>query len=122
MIHTRLAQMHAIHSPAARDRRRRGEQHDQPPRPRDPHQPPRQAPARAGRQAVVPQHDAAARRQMRRQPLDRHAEPLVAEQPGARKRRRGTGSGTEQGVAPRHHPSYRRVAAARNAREDGIRR
>lgn len=107
MLCAALAEMDAVRTPTPRRGGRSREQQGQSSRARDTHQTPQQTPARAGRQAVVAEDDAAAGRQQCREFGDADLGPLVAEQPYVR----------QQGVAPGHRPFYRRVASARNARD-----
>lgn len=106
MLCVALAEVDAAGAPTPRRGGRSREQHGQPARARGAHQPPQQAPARAGRQTVMAEDDAAAGRKQRREFGKTDLDPLVAEQPCVR-----------QGVAPGHCPFYRRVAGARNARD-----
>jgi pyridoxal phosphate enzyme (YggS family) len=100
MLCVALAKVDAIGAPAPR---RRG-------RARGAHQTAQQAPACAGRKAVVAEDNAAAGRKPRREYSDADRGSLVAEQPLLRQ----FGG---QGVARAHPPFYRRVASARNARD-----
>jgi len=102
-----LAEVDAVGTPAARRGGLPGEQHGQSPHSRDAHQAPEQPPSRGGRDAVVPENDAAAGRKQCSEFGDTDRDPLVAEQPCVR----------QEGVAPGHRPFYRRVASARNARD-----
>lgn len=104
-----MAQMHPVHAPRPRHIGPIRQHHHQPTRPRNPHQPPRQPPAFAARQAIVAQQDSASHRQMGRQGQDRIFRPFIAEQPDY-----GHGPMCE-GVALNHRPFYRRKSDARNA-------
>ena len=106
-----LTQVDAVGAPAPRHIGRSRKHDDEPPRPRGAHQPPEQAPARLRRQPVMPENDAAAGRQQRGEFGKTGRRPLVADQPEFRQ----FGG---QGVARAHRAFYRRVASARNARDE----
>lgn len=103
-----LAQMNTVGAPAPGERRCSRENDDESAPRRDMFQSSQQAPALGIGQCVVTQNDAAARRQLNRQPRERRPDAFVAQQP----------EHGQRGLVSGHRAFYRRRATARNGRAE----